>query len=354
MGRKNENGGFSLIELLVSIVILVVVAIPLLHSFYTVANTNTKSKRVLNATTAGQNLMEQIKSEALKDTMAGAVDESGNTVTGLAENPAKIMKKTFEGISVNGQLYRADVTLDPTSYLGIINADGSLTSDDRDYNSTPIANLSNMSNETSAFYLMSEEDDTDAANDIDAENPDDTLADLKREISVEVSRNASAEITVKVQVYYNDELAKEQTVYAGKKGLENIFLFYYPLYNGKENITLQNPENIPLKLYLVRQLTDKDRIVVLSSPVTVKLQEGAPADISNTGVSRVRVLANEKPDVSVSYEQNGIPYMDAIAVADLTDEQAKTRIYDINIKVYRNDDDAKTKLLAELEGTKTE
>lgn len=46
--------------------------------------------------------------------------------------------------------------------------------------------------------------------------------------------------------------------------------------------------------------------------------------------------------------------MDAIAVADLTDEQAKTRIYDINIKVYRNDDDAKTKLLAELEGTKTE
>lgn len=61
------------------------------------------------------------------------------------------------------------MTLDPTSYLGIINADGSLTSDDRDYNSTPIANLSNMSNETSAFYLMSEEDDTDAANDIDAE-----------------------------------------------------------------------------------------------------------------------------------------------------------------------------------------
>lgn len=354
MGRKNENGGFSLIELLVSIVILVVVAIPLLHSFYTVANTNTKSKRVLNATTAGQNLMEQIKSEALKDTMAGAVDQAGNPVTGLAENPAKILKKTFEGISVNGQLYRAEVTLDPTSYLGITNADGTLASDDKDYNSTPIANLSNMSSETSAFYLMSEDDDTDAASDIDAENLDDTLANLKREIYVQISRNVSAEITVKVQIYYNDELTKEQTVYSGKKGLENIFLFYYPLCNGKENITLKNSENIPVKVYLIRQLTDKDQTIVRSSPVAVKVQEGAPADIGNTGVPRVRVLANEKTDVSVSYEQNGIPYTNAVSVDDLTDEKAKTRIYDINVKVYGNDDDAKTKLLAELEGTKTE
>ena len=58
--RQVNNNGFSFVELLVSITILAILVVPLLNSFVTAARTNAKAKRVLEATTAGQNLVEQI------------------------------------------------------------------------------------------------------------------------------------------------------------------------------------------------------------------------------------------------------------------------------------------------------
>ena len=65
--KKQDNQGFSLIELLVAVVILAVVVVPLLHGFLSSYRVNSKSKSVLRATTLAQNEMETFEKEKIED-----------------------------------------------------------------------------------------------------------------------------------------------------------------------------------------------------------------------------------------------------------------------------------------------
>ena len=104
--RKVNNAGFSLVELLVSMVILAIIVVPLLNSFLTAARTNAKAKRVLEATTAGQNLVERIKAQSVEDFVTGGVasgaaitipltDGAGHPLTDAAGNPYYCYQKTI-------------------------------------------------------------------------------------------------------------------------------------------------------------------------------------------------------------------------------------------------------------------
>lgn len=64
---RNNNQGLSLIEVLVSIVVLSIIVVPVLHSFITAANANTKSRKMHRATTVAQSLMEGFKAGDLED-----------------------------------------------------------------------------------------------------------------------------------------------------------------------------------------------------------------------------------------------------------------------------------------------
>ena len=72
---QQNNEGFSLIELIIAVVILAFVVAPILGAFVSSARTNGKSQRVLSATTAGQNIMEEVKGTALKTLLK---EETGN------------------------------------------------------------------------------------------------------------------------------------------------------------------------------------------------------------------------------------------------------------------------------------
>ncbi len=65
--KGNSNRGFTLVEVLVAVVILAVVVVPLLNSFYTASRTNAKAKKLMDATTAAQNVFEELKAEKLDD-----------------------------------------------------------------------------------------------------------------------------------------------------------------------------------------------------------------------------------------------------------------------------------------------
>lgn len=65
--RKKNNSGMSLIEVIVSMLILAIIAVPLLSSFSLSNNINTKTRLRQYATVLGQNIMEGIKNTDLAD-----------------------------------------------------------------------------------------------------------------------------------------------------------------------------------------------------------------------------------------------------------------------------------------------
>ena len=63
--RKQHNKGFSLVEVLVTILIVALLCTPLIKSFVVSANVNKKAKRIQNATDAAQGVAEYFSANPL-------------------------------------------------------------------------------------------------------------------------------------------------------------------------------------------------------------------------------------------------------------------------------------------------
>lgn len=74
MGRRGgikldtDNRGISLVEVIVSLLILMIIIVPLLSGFVTASMTNKKSKEMIYAHTAGENIMEAVKALGVEET----------------------------------------------------------------------------------------------------------------------------------------------------------------------------------------------------------------------------------------------------------------------------------------------
>jgi prepilin-type N-terminal cleavage/methylation domain-containing protein len=70
--KRLDNRGVTLVELLISVLILGIVTAPLLHSFFTSAATAQKSRQFGDATTCAQNLIETIQEKPVDALLADA------------------------------------------------------------------------------------------------------------------------------------------------------------------------------------------------------------------------------------------------------------------------------------------
>lgn len=73
---KRNQKGFSLVEILIAITVLSILIIPLLANFVMSSRVNMKAKRILNATTQAQNIMEGISAYGLENTVLQLEDRS--------------------------------------------------------------------------------------------------------------------------------------------------------------------------------------------------------------------------------------------------------------------------------------
>ena len=129
-----------------------------------------------------------------------------------------------------------------------------------------------------------------------------------------------------------------------------------------ETVEIHNPKNLPLKVYLVRQDAAADDVKKNRYGVDVLIAEGdgaSPVTKLITNLTTAEFIAES--ELQLTYKQGLFSKtgQDAIAAlgvqaGDLANAQNMTRIYDIEVKVYKNDDEEKTNLLATLGGTKTE
>lgn len=240
MGRKcfAKKAGFTLVELLVTMAILGIIVVPILTAFISAAKANSKSKLKLEATTAAQNVMENLKAKGVKaftESIGASPDAEGIYLLG-GENEASVPEQI-----VNGESFRFIISIDPTPY----GTDSSNTG----YNGMSIANIDRMDVLQDAFYVQDLSTDSKAVTDFMADSnvaddytEEQVKAKLTRTIDVVISGVGSGQSNVtKVRIDRTygiegstvDPLVYSSTIYdnsdveGGK--LRSVYVFYTPI-----------------------------------------------------------------------------------------------------------------------------
>lgn len=109
LNRNLNNRGFSLVEILIAVAILVLCAVPLLKAFVTSAQTNARARQNLNATTLAENIMEEIKAAGVE----GYGVKSGDTVT-IDGVDLPVYEAEYSNYSFDGRAYDVKAVMTPS------------------------------------------------------------------------------------------------------------------------------------------------------------------------------------------------------------------------------------------------
>ena len=389
---KNNERGYTLIELIVAITILAIIAIPLMHGFVTAAKTNAKAREIEQATTVAQNTMEEVKAtpieELVKDVEPYKIPvmlENGDTVEMLS------YELMYEEVVTDGVPYRVNVRIEngPSGDDGLT----MLT----DYNQIELAQLYDMNAAYDAFFILEETTDTALMEElaVAAGVPIECVRDeVERNIYVDIREETGTRI-VEVNVAYTYRnatrymAAQNQCIYSSSSQdtyLRNVYVFFEPLSNmgegdaPKETITVRNTcctgDREPVQVYLVKQGTAQDE----NYAVAVNLMEQSrdlasytdadgntkvmtaictnlsfPKDASDTTDDQI-VLRYSTWDggyrQSVSILGNSYTADELAGLKNLAAEAKQDWIYNVYVEVRRKDADEYGEALVYLTGTK--
>ena len=322
---KKNHRGFSLIEVLIAMVILVIVSIPLLRSLRITSRLNSRSRQIAQATTVAGNVMERLRPLTVAEIRAQlsgqeelqflfnrdangfriASGEEAVTSADLTQDyEAEQGRYRFAvyGLTENGARYDARVTVDASHYRG--NGGG----DARDdiayaYNNESYVTVSNYNPDTDFMMTQNFTDDTQMFSRMRLALSRSDLSD--EEISQNVQRTivvriepmgTQAEVSCRVEyqwigrgtaVSLNPLYYGAQTFdLTGDKALGNIFLLYVPNYaarnvvNGRylDVIRIENPGNIPVRANIIKQRIVGDTTITMKESLYrayVRVEEGS-------------------------------------------------------------------------------
>lgn len=314
--KERNNSGFTLVELMIAIAILVIIAGPFMRSFVTAARTNAKAQQVQNATILATNIMEEVKANSMGDLAFQfnypKRDDENHTSRfdvmssytaayelrmheGSLQNVTKYLEngnannREYVTSSVLYKTYRTNIEDDyeflgqelgryyfvmeglkagATEYDALItmNANGYKTVDDKGYNDKPIVAIESLDVLEDAFYVQDTDQDTYYAEQIaEAANADTNavLRGMSRKITVDIEKeNLLNRVYVTYEYKYG---AYSRTVSnliynnseAPNYSLKSIYLFYLPNYNSNlEEIVINNDDNVEATVYVIKQRND--------------------------------------------------------------------------------------------------
>lgn len=294
--RQQNNGGFTLIEIIFAMFILAIVSIPILNAFVSSARTSNRAFTKMRATNMAESVFEDLKTLTTEKAVvkyamvpaAGRVDPAGSTSAFHTRidksNVGQTLITNEEVLKAINSDYYLDITMDPTLYMNA--------------NSVNMATFNIMDDATTAIYSMDANLESNVCKEYVQRNErllnrGDMLQDprdeayfeqmLKREIRVDIEKVGEEDVdgktvelcTVHITVTYllygempdtvvprNTEQYRvtSKTIFnnsSSKKPLSAIALFYYPRYKAAGSkgdvITVHNPDNVSTNLYVVAQ-----------------------------------------------------------------------------------------------------
>lgn len=146
---KSNQGGFSLIEVLVAITILAVVSLPIISAFMTSSKVNLRARRQENANTVGQKVSENFKSLTLTDILK-TTDAKNVTMTTSAATNQTIYNFNMGSYNYLGNTYSASDSGDEFYVTVELNPD-----DFADKNTVEEASKDNTNNNVNSFNMPS-------------------------------------------------------------------------------------------------------------------------------------------------------------------------------------------------------
>jgi prepilin-type N-terminal cleavage/methylation domain-containing protein len=362
------NGGFSLVELLVAVIILGIIVSPLLHTFVTGAVTASKSRKMGDATLAAQNISEAIEASDLNtDVILNAAPTIfGGTATRTVNDVTSgIYSYDITGLTAGKSMFNAVVELDKNGGTG---------SPFEDINSRDVVNYSNMDAVFAQTQGTIDDPDvvsmthfrTHAALDGYAGNPD-----IKREIDLDIDYGKNDDgtantnkLTATLNYIYNytytatgldssgnqvssiktwtdkeeyDLFPQGFNIAAGE--MPNIYLMYNPDYKNGDDIKINNLKNLSLNVFLVKQKGSNTQVDEGNYKAEIFLTQTATSPKPNATIysNAARYLYSDTKSsllgVRFKYKYNPNFYFVLDVTGNLVAQSPKERIYGITIKI---------------------
>lgn len=356
---RQDNRGVSLIEIIIAITILVICAVPLFKSMILSSQMNTKSRQLLAATNTAEAVMENLKADGMEEFIQ---KNQGNTkideVSYLDENNKGAgYRFVYPEYQMDKQKFRVEVEVKP-----YVNED-----ENKDYNTKDVANIYRMNRTTDAIYTEEEETAAEyfmkavTKGEFQSEQREEVLSNLEVEYYYDISEEEGRQrVEQTVRYTYNGvQLGENLTLLYDSNQtrgtLYNLYIFFQP---GKKNvITINNPGDYPLEVYLIKQGNDEMKDLTVNLCGTTLLQNlGEEQDPDFTKGIRLRTNFKSLTDeIAYSYKGRGLQWdltdVDLekyFSKKYLDDTKLTYRLYDVKIEVMKDE-----KQITTLTGTVT-
>lgn len=356
---RQDNRGVSLIEIIIAITILVICAVPLFKSMILSSQMNTKSRQLLAATNTAEAVMENLKADGMEEFIQ---KNQGNTkideVSYLDENNKEAgYRFVYPEYQMDKQKFRVEVEVKP-----YVNEDAN-----KDYNTKDVANIYRMNRTTDAIYTEEEETAAEyfmkavTKGEFQSEQREEVLSNLEVEYYYDISEEEGRQrVEQTVRYTYNGvQLGENLTLLYDSNQtrgtLYNLYIFFQP---GKKNvITINNPGDYPLEVYLIKQGNDEMKDLTVNLCGTTLLQNlGEEQDPDFTKGIRLRTNFKSLTDkIAYSYKGRGLQWdltdVDLekyFSKKYLDDTKLTYRLYDVKIEVMKDE-----KQITTLTGTVT-
>lgn len=328
---QNNNKGFSLVELLISMVILIVIMLPLLNNFVVAARVNAKARKVQNDTNLAQSIAEDIKSKTLLEI---ATNYNDNTI--VDGDRTTYNKKIIRD---GKHIYDVRITLDKDVYkelspsgdpLGYNNFKMPIISDINETKNVIVTESYETSMASSVLYSnhkwYREQTKNEAGEYTVAEHTEEDISrNLERNTQINITYH-SGSIMVEVEAIYtsssipgadSESYTLKETSY--NNTMKGIYYFFYPIQNERISIHKENTITDSIDVFIVSQ---------------------------DTGIS---------PNIIIENSNVVTIYSNVTSPSTLVKKDTSTRLYDLTIEVYQAGvDDMTTESLVTFHTTKEE
>jgi len=287
--------------------------------------------------------------------------------------------ETYEFVEKSDHKYyftMQNVTLQNASFDALIEIDASpyrtptgspISANSTLHNDKMVVDISGMNTRQDAFYVQNADMISNVLQELNATynpTPVITADDLSLTITIDVSNviSVSGNDLTKAKINYTYKTtgatpyvyAKDYNIfsnYATGTELRNVYLFYFPLYDGvaPDEIIYNNPELVPATFYIAKQeplgldiayLNSREAAyrcnIRISEPGIIDRADSVTAFRTNLDTNLCQTYGSSLPaDTQASYFYNGILVNKAdFFIEPLSGEVVKDRIFDITIDIY--------------------